>query len=265
MRLKSTKIPTQKLADLPHLFGEIRQPKGNYLIVPRVSSERRSFLPIGFLTADTISSDACVLLPNATLYHFGMLNSTMHNAWLRAVCGRLESRYRYSNTIVYNNYPWPTPSPAHQAAIEAAAQSVLNARAQHPEKSLAWLYDPDNLRKNKSLQAAHDAVDEAVDQAYGYEESNDDTSRVAYLFKLYEKLALAPILEPAEPADPAKKPRKTNTPKVAKKTKIHQTLENAVAPTIGFGSALVAVGQELGDNGLNFPRDKRPVEPGSFE
>jgi hypothetical protein len=265
MRLKSTKIPTQKLADLPHLFGEIRQPKGNYLIVPRVSSERRSFLPIGFLTADTISSDACVLLPNATLYHFGMLNSTMHNAWMRAVCGRLESRYSYSNTIVYNNYPWPTPSPAQQAAIEAAAQSVLNARAQHPEKSLAWLYDPDNLRKNKSLQAAHDAVDEAVDQAYGYEESNDDTSRVAYLFKLNEKLALAPMLEPAEPADPAKKPRKTNRPKVAKKAKIHQTLENAVAPTIGFGSALVAVGQELGDNGLNFPRDKRPVEPGSFE
>jgi hypothetical protein len=88
---------------------------------------------------------------------------------------------------------------------------------------------------------------------------------VAYLFKLNEKLALAPMLEPAEPADPAKKPRKTNRPKVAKKAKIHQTLENAVAPTIGFGSALVAVGQELGDNGLNFPRDKRPVEPGSFE
>lgn len=95
---------------------------------------------------------------------------------------------------------------------------MLDARAQHPEKSLAWLYDPENLRKNKSLQAAHDAVDEAVDQAYGYEESNDDTHRVAYLFKLYEKLALAPMLEPAESAAPAKKPRKTSTPKVAKET-----------------------------------------------
>ena len=95
---------------------------------------------------------------------------------------------------------------------------MLDARAQHPEKSLAWLYDPENLRKNKSLQAAHDAVDEAVDQAYGYEESNDDTHRVAYLFKLYEKLALAPMLEPAESTAPAKKPRKTSTPKVAKET-----------------------------------------------
>jgi hypothetical protein len=162
---------------------------------------------------------AAASIEAATLFHFGMLNSTMHNAWMRAVCGRLESRYRYSNTIVYNNYPWPTPSPAQQAAIETAAQAVLDARAQHPGQSLAWLYDPENLRKNKSLQAAHDAVDEAVDEAYGYEDSNDDTSRVAYLFKLYEKLALAPMLEPAEtvtPVTPAKKPRKKSTPKVAK-------------------------------------------------
>ena len=137
----------------------------------------------------------------------------MHNAWTRAVCGRIKSDYRYSNTIVYNNYPWPTPNAAQQADIEAAAQAVLDARAQNPEKSLAWLYDPDNLRKNKSLQAAHDAVDEAVDDAYGYEESNDDTHRVAYLFKLYEKLALAPMLEPAETASPAKKPRKTTSSK----------------------------------------------------
>jgi type I restriction-modification system DNA methylase subunit len=212
-RLESTRPTTQKLAAVPHLFGEIRQPEGNYLLVPSVSSERRSFVPIGYIDSQVIVSNLAFAVPNATLYHFGMLNSTMHNAWMRAVCGRLESRYRYSNTIVYNNYPWPTPSPAHQAAIETAAQAVLDARAQHPEKSLAWLYDPDNLRKNKSLQAAHDAVDEAVDLAYGYEDSNDDSHRVAYLFKLYEKLALAPMLEPAEPASPAKKPRKTSTPK----------------------------------------------------
>jgi type I restriction-modification system DNA methylase subunit len=219
MRLASPKVPTQKLAAVPHLFGEIRQPEGNYLLVPSVSSERRSFVPIGYIDSQVIVSNLAFAVPNATLYQFGMLNSTMHNAWMRAVCGRLESRYRYSNTIVYNNYPWPTPSPAQQAAIEAAAQSVLDARAQHPEKSLAWLYDPENLRKNKSLQAAHDAVDEAVDLAYGYEDSNDDTHRVAYLFKLYEKLALAPMLEPAEPAIPAKKPRQTTASKLRQPSK----------------------------------------------
>lgn len=220
MRLASPKVPTQKLAAAPHLFGEIRQPAGNYLLVPLHSSENRAFIPVGFFDSNVICGNANSLIPEATLYHFGMLNSTMHNAWLRAVCGRLKSDYRYSNTIVYNNYPWPTPSPAQQAAIETAAQAVLDARAQHPGQSLAWLYDPDNLRKNKSLQAAHDAVDDAVDEAYGYEKSNDDTSRVAYLFDLYEKLTLAPMLEPAEPATPAKKPRKTSPPKVAKETAV---------------------------------------------
>nr|WP_315226698.1 type IIL restriction-modification enzyme MmeI [uncultured Limnohabitans sp.] len=148
-------------------------------------------------------------VPNATLYHFGMLNSTMHNAWTRAVCGRLESRYRYSNTIVYNNYPWPKPTKAHMAAIEVAGQAVLDARAKHTGKSLAWLYNPETMPKN--LQAAHDLVDEAVDEAYGYEKGNDDTSRVAYLFELYEKLTAVKA-----PAVSAKKPslkplRKTST------------------------------------------------------
>jgi type I restriction-modification system DNA methylase subunit len=224
MRLASPKVPTQKLAAVPHLFGEVRQPAGNYLLVPSVSSERRSFVPIGYIDSQVIVSNLAFAVPNATPYHFGMLNSTMHNAWTRAVCGRLESRYRYSNTIVYNNYPWPTPSPAQQAAIEDAAQSVLDARAQHPDQSLAWLYDPDNLRKNKSLQAAHDAVDEAVDQTYGYEDSNDDTSRVAYLFKLYEKLALAPLLAPAEGPTPDKKPRQTSARKPLQPKQEHPPL-----------------------------------------
>ena len=215
MRLASPKVPTQKLAAVPHLFGEIRQPAGNYLLVPSVSSERRSFVPIGYISSQVIVSNLAFAVPNATPYHFGMLNSTMHNAWMRAVCGRMKSDYRYSNTIVYNNYPWPTPSTAQQAAIETAAQAVLDARAQHPDKSLAWLYDPDNLRKNKNLQAAHDGVDEAVDEAYGYEKSNDDTSRVAYLFELYEKLALAPMLEPAKPAAPTPPRKARKSPKSA--------------------------------------------------
>jgi type I restriction-modification system DNA methylase subunit len=198
MRLASPKVPTQKLAEVPHLFGEIRQTKDNYLLVPRVSSERRAFVPVGFLTSETIAGDANMLIPSATLYDFGMLNSTMHNAWMRAVCGRLESRYRYSNTIVYNNYPWPSPSAAQLAAIETAGQAVLDARALHTGKSLAWLYNPETLPKN--LQNAHDQVDDAVDEAYGYDKGNDDNSRVAYLFELYEKLTLAPLLEPSTPA-----------------------------------------------------------------
>lgn len=213
MRLTSPKLPTQKLAAVSHLFGEIRQPKEDFIAIPEVSSERRTFIPIGFLSADIIPSNKIQIISNGTLFQFGVLCSTMHNSWMRYTCGRLKSDYSYSSSIVYNNYPWPKPSPAQQADIEAAAQSVLDARAQHPEKSLAWLYDPDNLRKNKSLQAAHDAVDEAVDEAYGYDKSNDDTSRVAYLFDLYEKLALAPMLEHAEPASPAKKPRKTTSSK----------------------------------------------------
>jgi hypothetical protein len=203
MRLASTKVPTQKLAEVPHLFGEIRQPKTNYLLVPSVSSERRAFVPIGYIEANFVVSNLAFAVPNATLYHFGMLNSTMHNAWMRAVCGRLESRYRYSNTIVYNNYPWPKPTKAHMAAIEAAGQAVLDARAKHTGKSLAWLYNPETMPKN--LQAAHDLVDEAVDEAYGYEKGNDDTSRVAYLFELYEKLTTVKT--------PGKTPAKKTVPK----------------------------------------------------
>lgn len=209
MRLASTKVPTQKLAEVAHLFGEIRQPKTNYLLVPSVSSERRAFVPIGYIEANVVVSNLAFAVPDATLYHFGMLNSTMHNAWMRAVCGRLESRYRYSNTIVYNNYPWPKPTKAHMAAIEVAGQAVLDARAKHTGKSLAWLYNPETMPKN--LQTAHDLVDEAVDEAYGYEKGNDDTSRVAYLFELYEKLTAVKA-----PAVSAKKPslkplRKTST------------------------------------------------------
>jgi hypothetical protein len=216
MRLASPKVPTQKLAAVPHLFGEVRQPQGDYLLIPLHSSENRAYLPIGFLANDVICGNANSLIPNATLYHFGVLNATMHNAWMRAVCGRLESRYRYSNTIVYNNYPWPSPSGAQLAAIEAAGQAVLDARAKHPGKSLAWLYNPETLPKN--LQNAHDLVDDAVDEAYGYDKGNDDTSRVAYLFEQYEKLTQAQTATQTTllPPDPPAKPTKTK--KVAKTT-----------------------------------------------
>ena len=207
-RSESDRATTKELAATPHLFGEIRQPaSGNYLIIPRVSSEARAFIPIGYVDCNTINSDANFMLPNATLYHFGILCSTMHNAFMRAVAGRLESRYRYSNTIVYNNFPFPfapqsegRTAPAaeqkHRAAIEAAAQAVLDARAFYrqeaaqedlPPPSLADLYRPD--APFTRLHQAHRALDKAVDAAYGYKGGHDDGSRTAFLFALYQKAA----------------------------------------------------------------------------
>ncbi len=196
MRLASTKKATQELAATPYLFGEIRQPSTDYLLIPRVSSEIRKFVPIGFISNNLINSDANFSLPNATPYHFAVLTSTMHNAWMRAVCGRLESRYRYSNTIVYNNFPWPTNvSDAHTQAIKAAAQAVLAARALYPESSLADLYDP--LTMPPELQKAHQCVDKAVDAAYAYKGDKTDAPRVAFLFERYQALtSLLPIEKP---------------------------------------------------------------------
>ena len=211
MRLESTKAATQKDAATPHLFTEIRQPEsGNYLIIPSVSSETREFIPIGYFDCNTINGNANFSLPNATLYHFGLLSSTMHNAFMRTVAGRLESRYRYSNTIVYNNFPFPFAafrqpeteiSPAeqkHRTAIATAAQAVLDARTHYiaqaqqenlPEPSLADLYRRD--APFTRLHAAHAALDKAVDNAYGYTGGNDDADRVGFLFGVYQQMKAA--------------------------------------------------------------------------
>jgi type I restriction-modification system DNA methylase subunit len=187
MRLSSPKIPTQKLAEKPTVFGELRQPNSQYLALPRVSSERRRFIPIGFMPANHIAGDKIQTIENATLYHFGMLCATMHNAWMRTTCGRMKSDYSYSNTIVYNNYPWAQQVDAAQIeAIETAAQGVLDARAAHAGQSLAWLYNPDTMPSN--LKSAHDELDDAVDEAYGYMGADDDAPRVAFLFELYQKI-----------------------------------------------------------------------------
>jgi hypothetical protein len=161
---------------------------------------------IGYMTAEVIASDAVFMLPNATLYEFGMLCSTMHNAWMRTVCGRLKSDYRYSNTIVYNNYPWPTaPSAEARRVVEVAAQSVLDARSHYASKSLAWLYNTDTMPA--PLRDAHDTLDEAVDDAYGYMGRDDDADRVAYLFERYRELTtLLPTSAEAE-SEPVKKSR----------------------------------------------------------
>lgn len=195
-RLSSTRASTRKLAETPRLFGEDRQPDSGYLLVPRVSSENRAFIPIGFMSTNTIASDASLTVPNATLYHFGILCSTMHNAWMRAVCGRMKSDYRYSAGIVYNNFPWPTspspqPSPVKgEGAIEVAAQAILDARANHPHSTLATLYHPNTMPDD--LRAAHQALDKAVDAAYlpdgGQKKWKTDSERVAFLFRRYEAL-----------------------------------------------------------------------------
>jgi len=186
VRLKSKRPTTQGLAATPTLFGEIRQPKSAYLAYPEVSSERREYVPIGFMPADVIASNKIYTLQDATHYDFGVLTSSTHMAWMRTVCGRLESRYQYSAGIVYNNFPWPqSPSKAQAKAIEDAAKDVLKARAKFPKSTLADLYDA--LSMPPELQKAHHQVDKAVDAAYGYKGSKDDASRVAFLFKLYQQ------------------------------------------------------------------------------
>ncbi len=186
LRAESSRPGTRKLAATPTLFGEIRQPAGRYILVPRHSSENRLFIPLGYERPQDIVADSCMCLPHATLFHFGVLHSTMHNAWVRFTCGRLESRYRYSKDIVYNNYPWPeAPTAAQKQAVEAAAQGVLDARAAHKGASLADLYDP--LTMPPDLVKAHEKLDKAVDKCYRPQPFASDAKRVEYLFELYER------------------------------------------------------------------------------
>ena len=188
LRSESKRAATQKLAYTPTLFGEIRQPEGGqYLMVPRVSSERRRYLPIGFLSAETIASDASLIVPNASLYHFGVLTSNVHMAWMRAVAGRLEMRYRYSASIVYNNFPWPKPTEAQKAKIEQTAQAILDARAKFPDCSLADLYD--EAAMSPELRHAHQENDRAVMTAYGFNIKMSESECVAALFRMYQALA----------------------------------------------------------------------------
>ncbi len=186
-RANSVAAGTRKFADTPTLFCQIAQPNSEYIAVPKTSSEKRRYIPIGFLSKAVIASDALFLVPNATLYHFGVLTSNVHNAWMRTVCGRMKSDYRYAKDIVYNNFPWPTPTAEQKAKIEQTAQEILDARALYPDCSLADLYD--EVTMPPELRKAHQANDRAVMQAYGFDvKTTTESSCVAELMKLYQAL-----------------------------------------------------------------------------
>ena len=160
MRQKSNREATRKLAQTPTLFGEIRQPDKEYIIIPRHSSQNRRYIPIGFVGPDIICGDANLLMCNISLFHFGILMSNVHNAWVRTVCGRIKSDYRYSVNVVYNNFPWPTPTDEQRAKIEETAQAILDARALYPDSSLADLYDETTMPPE--LRKAHQQNERAV-------------------------------------------------------------------------------------------------------
>ena len=189
-RLNSPSAGTVKLADKPTHFHVENMPDSTYILVPKVSSERRRYVPIGFMTPDVLCSDLVFIIPKASLYHFGILTSNIHMAWMRAVCGRLEMRYRYSKDVVYNNFPWPTPTEQQKAKIEQTAQAILDARALYPDCSLADLYD--ELTMPPELRKAHQDNDRAVMDAYGFTKGTaartSESACVAELMKLYQKM-----------------------------------------------------------------------------
>ena len=186
-RAASKSAPTRELAEMPTRFHVENMPAVPYLLIPKVSSERRKYIPIGFMPPEVLASDLCFLMPGATLYHFGILSSAMHIAWVRQVCGRLKSDFRYSAYLVYNNFPWPdSPTAKRRAAVESAAAKVLAVRDEYPQSTLADLYDP--LAMPAKLVKAHAALDRAVERCYRTQPFATDRLRVEFHFSLYQQL-----------------------------------------------------------------------------
>ena len=186
-RAASTKAATRKKAETPTLFDENHQPNTNYITLASVSSGNRKYIPIDYLPKEVVAGNKLYVAENTTLYHFGVLTSNVHMAWVRTVTGRLKSDYNYSNTIVYNNFPWPSPTDQQKAKIEITAQSILDARSNYPDSSLADLYDP--LLMPPDLKKAHQANDRAVMEAYGMlGKVHSESECVAWLFRMYEEL-----------------------------------------------------------------------------
>jgi hypothetical protein len=195
-RLASKKEPTRRMAEMPAVFAEIRQPLTRFMVIPRHTSETRKYMPFGYFQPSHIIHDSCSAIPNATLYHFGVLSSAMHMAWVHQVCGRLKSDYRYSSKLVYNSFPWPDePATKRQDDVEKAAKSVLDVRKQFSDAKLADLYDP--LAMPPALVKAHGKLDRAVERCYRPGPFATDRQRIEFLFSLYEKLT-SPLL-PATP------------------------------------------------------------------
>lgn len=185
-RSSSTRKSTKEMALYPYKFGEIRQPDSDYLLIPRVSSENRKYIPIGFIDKNVVSSDANLIIPTSSLYYFGVLTSNVHMAWMRTVAGRLEMRYRYSASVVYNTFPWPNPSEEQRKEIEMRAEWILKARDLYPDSSLADLYN--EILMPKELRIAHRNNDEAVMEAYGFDIGMSESDCVSELMKMYQKL-----------------------------------------------------------------------------
>ena len=200
-RQGSKRASTKKLADFPTRFQTENMPGKSYIVIPEVSTERRKYIPMGFMKPRIFCSNLLRLMPNGTLYHFGILTSTVHMAWTRVVCGRLGTGYRYSKDIVYNNFPWPDATDEQKATIEKLSQGILDARAKFPDSSLADLYDP--LTMPKELLKAHQTLDRAVIKLYGFKKDMSESAIVAALMKMYQKLTSPPTLIPEPP-----KPRK---------------------------------------------------------
>lgn len=193
-RQASRSAPTQNLARTPTRWHVETVPVGRYLLIPRHTSERRSYIPMGYIEPTEMTGDSCLVVADCTLFHFGVMSSVMHMAWVRQVCGRLESRYRYSAKLVYNNYPWPQDmTDAKRERVEVAAQAVLDARGQFPDATLADLYDPNAMPA--VLRRAHDALDRAVDRCYRQNRFETERQRLEFLFELYRQL-----IEPLMPS-----------------------------------------------------------------
>lgn len=189
MRLSSKKEATRKWADFPYLFSEDRQPNTNYILVPSHSSENRKYIPFGFFTKEDILNNSCFSIPDGNLYYFGIIASQMHMTWVKYTCGRIKSDFRYSNKLVYNNYPFPKePSAKNKEKVETAAQKVLDTRANYPESSLADLYDP--LTMPPDLVKAHQQLDKAVDLCYRPNAFTNERNRIEFLFELYEQYTM---------------------------------------------------------------------------
>ena len=188
-RLSSPSEGTRKLAERPTRFHVENMPKAQYIVIPEVSSEKRRYIPMGFLTPDILCSNLVKIIPDATLYHFGVLTSNVHMAWMRVVCGRLKSDYRYSKDIVYNNFPWCEPTEEQKQRIMQTAQGVLKAREIYPDCSLADLYD--EVTMPPELRRAHQENDRAVMQAYGFSTKMTESECVAELMKMYQRMVKA--------------------------------------------------------------------------